>query len=251
MLLEIENSWFGYNEEEPILADFSLGVDRGEFVALLGPSGCGKSTLLNLAAGLLVPLAGEVKFEGKPLRGINRRVGYMTQGDTLLPWQTVERNVGLPLELAGMPLARRQEKIAEMLELVGLKDAGRKYPSELSGGMRRRTLLARSLIYDPPMLLMDEPFGALDAQLRELMHAELLNTVERVGSSVLFVTHDIAESVILADRIIILGNRPLVILDEVKPGFGKKKDLAKVRNSPEYAKCEQHLRRVMSTIVHR
>ena len=245
MLLELRGVHFGFSDEEPLLAGFDMHVSRGEFVALLGPSGCGKSTLLNLTAGLLQPLAGEVIFQGRSLEGINRNVGYMTQGDTLLPWLTVDRNVLLPLELRNYPTEQRAEKLAGALQLVNLTRAARKFPSELSGGMKRRALLARSLIYDPPMLLMDEPFAALDAQLREAMHAELLRTVNRVGSSVLFITHDISESILLADRVLVLGERPLVVVEEIRSPFGKDRDLDIVRASKTFADLEAHIRVVM------
>ena len=245
MLLEIKGARFGFNQEAPILAGFDLGIDRGEFVALLGPSGCGKSTLLNITAGLLKPLAGTVAFDGRQLVGINRDVGYMTQGDTLLPWLTVEKNVVLPLELRGVPADQIKQKLASALQLVNLTQAATKFPAELSGGMKRRALLARSLIYDPPMMLMDEPFAALDAQLRETMHAELLSTVSRVGSSVMFVTHDISESIFLADRILVLGRRPLVVVEEIRLPFGKNRNLDQVRISKEFARLELHIRSIM------
>ena len=245
MLLDIKSAYFGFSHEEPILAGFDLCIDRGEFIALLGPSGCGKSTLLNLTAGLLKPLSGTVVFDGKHLTGINRDVGYMTQGDTLLPWLTVEKNVMLPLELRGVPNEQRNQKLASALQLVNLTEAAKKFPSELSGGMKRRALLARSLIYDPPMILMDEPFAALDAQLRETMHAELLATVSRVGSSVMFVTHDISESIFLADRILVLGKRPLVVVEEIRLPFGKDRKLDQVRVSKQFAELEGHIRSVM------
>ena len=247
MLLDIKGAHFGFSHEEPILAGFDLGIDRGEFVALLGPSGCGKSTLLNIAAGLLKPLSGTVTFDGRHLTGINRDVGYMTQGDTLLPWLTVEKNVMLPLELRGVPAEQRRRKLASALQLVNLTQAAKKFPSELSGGMKRRALLARSLIYDPPMILMDEPFAALDAQLRETMHAELLATVSRVGSSVMFVTHDISESIFLADRILVLGKRPLVVVEEIRLPFGKSRNLDQVRVSKEFAELEGRIRNIMQT----
>ena len=247
MLLDIKGAHFGFSHEEPILAGFDLGIDRGEFVALLGPSGCGKSTLLNIAAGLLKPLSGTVTFDGRHLTGINRDVGYMTQGDTLLPWLTVEKNVMLPLELRGVPAEQRRRKLASALQLVNLTQAAKKFPSELSGGMKRRALLARSLIYDPPMILMDEPFAALDAQLRETMHAELLATVRRVGSSVMFVTHDISESIFLADRILVLGKRPLVVVEEIRLPFGKSRNLDQVRVSKEFAELEGRIRNIMQT----
>ena len=198
-----------------------------------------------MTAGLLVPLEGEVEFDGAVLEGMNLNVGYMTQGDTLLPWLTVEKNVTLPLELRGVSAEQRRTKLANALQLVNLTQAAKKYPAELSGGMKRRALLARSLIYDPPMLLMDEPFAALDAQLRETMHAELLSTVNRVGSSVMFVTHDISESVFLADRILVLGKRPLVVVEEVRLPFGKDRDITQLRGSQEFVEFESHIREVM------
>ncbi len=242
-LLELAGVTFGFEEDAPpIVEHFDLSVQRGGFVALLGPSGCGKSTLLNMAAGLLSPWEGEVRYGGAKLAGLNRQVGYMTQGDTLLPWTTVARNIMLPLELRGTPKAERGPKLEQALALVNLGEARDKYPSELSGGMKRRALLARSLIYDPPMLLMDEPFGALDAQLREVMHKELLATVGRLGTSVLFVTHDISESILLADRILVLGGRPLRCLEEITPPWSKPRDLDAVRGSAAYLALEIRLR---------
>jgi NitT/TauT family transport system ATP-binding protein len=250
MLLDMRGVDFGYQSEELLLSGFDLHVGTGEFVALLGPSGCGKSTLLNLAAGLIMPMAGEIDFAGKPLLGLNRNVGYMTQGDTLLPWMSVAKNILLPLELRSDPKAERDKKLERALTVVNLVSSRNKYPSELSGGMKRRALLARSIIYDPPMLLMDEPFGALDAQLREAMHQELLDTVGRLGESVLFVTHDISESILLADRVIVLGGRPLHMLEEIRLPFGKERVLNDVRTSEEYLRLEKHLRAMLRTAVH-
>ena len=250
MLLDMRDVHFGYQGEELLLNGFDLHVGKGEFVALLGPSGCGKSTLLNLAAGLMTPLAGEIDFDGQPLIGLNRKVGYMTQGDTLLPWMSVAKNILLPLELRSEPKPERERKLDRALAVVNLTGARDKYPSELSGGMKRRALLARSIIYDPPMLLMDEPFGALDAQLREAMHQELLDTVNRLGESVLFVTHDIAESILLADRVIVLGGRPLRMLEQVELPWGKDRVLHDVRVCDEYARLEKHLRAILRATVH-
>ncbi|MRX48909.1 ATP-binding cassette domain-containing protein [Paracoccus sp. S-4012] len=245
MLLDIHDVHFGYQNEVELLQGFDLQVERGEFVALLGPSGCGKSTLMNLAAGLLHPLRGDVDFDGAPLRGLNREVGYMTQGDTLLPWASVAKNITLPLELRKVSRAEREERLDRVIRLVNLADAKEKFPSELSGGMKRRALLARSIVYDPQMLLMDEPFGALDAQLREVMHQELLSTVARTGQSVLFITHDISESILLADRILVLGGLPLRVMEEIRPPYGKNRVLAQVRNEESYFELERHLRELM------
>lgn len=244
-LLQLKAIDFAFPGETLLLRGMDLTVDRGEFVTLLGPSGCGKSTIMNIAAGLLTASAGRVTFDGKPLVGINRDVGYMTQGDTNLPWLTVAKNVLLPLELRGTPAAERRKKLAQVLELVNLTDRANYYPSALSGGMKRRALLARSLIYNPPMLLMDEPFAALDAQLRETMHKELRATVNRLQESVLFVTHDIAEAVLLSDRVLVLAGRPLRVLAEVRPPFGKERDLDAIRVAAEFARMEAELRQTL------
>lgn len=244
-LLQLKSIDFAFPGETLLLRGMDLTVDRGEFVTLLGPSGCGKSTIMNIAAGLLTASAGRVTFDGKPLVGINRDVGYMTQGDTNLPWLTVAKNVLLPLELRGTPAAERRQKLAQVLKLVNLTDRANYYPSALSGGMKRRALLARSLIYNPPMLLMDEPFAALDAQLRETMHKELRATVNRLQESVLFVTHDIAEAVLLSDRVLVLAGRPLRVLAEVRPPFGKERDLDAIRVATEFARMEAALRQTL------
>ncbi|MBS7700245.1 MULTISPECIES: ABC transporter ATP-binding protein [unclassified Chelatococcus] len=245
MLLDIRNVQFGYQNETRLLQGFDLHVARGEFVALLGPSGCGKSTLMNLAAGLLQPLGGEVDFDSEPLNGLNREVGYMTQGDTLLPWATVAKNITLPLELRKISRAEREERLDKVIRLVNLSGARDKFPSELSGGMKRRALLARSIVYDPQMLLMDEPFGALDAQLREVMHQELLNTVARTGQSVLFVTHDISEAILLADRVLVLGGLPLRVMEEINIPWGKDRILSQIRSLPAYSELELRLRELL------
>ncbi|HEY8473746.1 MAG TPA: ABC transporter ATP-binding protein [Natronosporangium sp.] len=241
-LVELQQVTFGYSGSDTVLDNLELQVRRGEFLALLGPSGCGKTTIMNLVAGFVRPQRGVVRFDGAPLQGINTRVGYMTQGDTLLPWRTVARNVQLPLEIRRVPRARANQLIDSYLRMLHLSDARDRYPSELSGGMKRRALLARSLIYEPAMLLMDEPFAALDAQLRETLHRELLATVAQLQQTVLFVTHDITESILLADRVIVLGTRPARILDEVVIPFGDDRDLAEIRLSNEYVGLERKIR---------
>jgi NitT/TauT family transport system ATP-binding protein len=188
----------------------SLDVPEGGFTALVGPSGCGKSTVLNMVAGLLRPTAGTVSFEGRPVDGPNTRVGYMTQKEALLPWRTVEDNVGIAFELRCRRAERGEKaaRVAQMIERVGLKGFEKHYPSELSGGMRKRAALARMLIYKPSTLLLDEPFGALDAQLRLIMQKELLKLVDASGMTVVLVTHDLDEAVSLADRVIVFTSRP-------------------------------------------
>ncbi|MGE0801383.1 MAG: ABC transporter ATP-binding protein [Lautropia sp.] len=245
-LLCIEDVAFGYRETPPILEGFNLSVEDGQFVALLGPSGCGKTTVMNLVAGFLAPLRGRVVFGGSTVDGPNTSVAYMTQGDTLLPWRRVRANVSLPLEMRRVRPDQIRARVDAMLRLVHLQDAADLYPAQLSGGMKRRALLARSLAYDPKMLLMDEPFAALDAQLRETMHKELLATMGAYRRSVLFVTHDIAESVALADRIVLFKDRPARIAEDVTVPFGKERKLEEVRESSDYACIERLLRSALA-----
>ncbi len=222
--------------------DISIDVKRGEFVALVGPSGCGKSTALNMIAGLLKPSAGSVSYDGAPVTGANTRVGYMTQKDTLLPWRTVEDNIGISFELRAQKAraGQKRERVQEMIELVGLKGFERHYPSELSGGMRKRAALARMLIYEPETLLLDEPFGALDAQLRLVMQQELLRLVDRRKMTVVLVTHDLEEAVALADRVAVFTSRPGKIRLVRDIEFPRPRVPEKLRFTPEFgAICEE------------
>ncbi|TDV56367.1 ABC transporter ATP-binding protein [Actinophytocola oryzae] len=190
------------------LGDAHFDVQPGEFLSIVGPSGCGKSTLLNITAGLMKPSSGDVRYKGEPVTEVNTDVGYMTQADTLLPWRTVRQNIAVPLEIRHSPRAERGDRIDEMVEKVGLKEFGNHYPAELSGGMRKRVLLARTLIYQPETLLMDEPFGALDAQLKLVLQQELLRLWAEAGTTIMFVTHDLAEAVTLSDRVVVVSSRP-------------------------------------------
>jgi NitT/TauT family transport system ATP-binding protein len=182
------------------LDDISLAVRKGEFVCLIGASGCGKSTLLNLVAGLDKPTSGEVARAGEP--------SFMFQEAALFPWLSVERNIELPLQLARVPKADRRRRVRELLELVRLSQFAERQPHELSGGMRQRVSLARALAKDAEVLLMDEPFGALDAMTRDILHDELERIWQGTGKTVLFVTHNVREAARLADRIILLSSRP-------------------------------------------
>ena len=195
------------------LRDFDLEIAEGSFVTVLGRSGCGKSTMLNLLAGLTPPTSGSVTYRGELISGPRTEMGYLTQSDTLMPWRSVHRNVELPLEIGGVPAQRRRDRAAELIEKVGLQGFERHYPRELSGGMRRRVSLARMLAGDPETLLMDEPFGALDAQLRGDLQAELLRLWTESGQTVVFVTHDIEEALLLGDRVVVLGRVGRIVLD--------------------------------------
>jgi NitT/TauT family transport system ATP-binding protein len=195
------------------LRDFSLRIAEGSFVTVLGRSGCGKSTLLNMLAGLTPPTTGEVTYREHRLTGPTVDIGYLTQSDTLMPWRDVLRNIEMPLEIQGVPAKKRRTTAQELVERVGLHGFERHYPSELSGGMRRRASLARMLSANPETLLMDEPFGALDAQLRTELQGELLRLWENSGQTVVFVTHDIEEALLLGDRVVVMGRLGQILLD--------------------------------------
>jgi NitT/TauT family transport system ATP-binding protein len=197
-------------EGEPLVAlrDVDLEVRAGEFLSLVGPSGCGKSTLLNIVGGLLDKSAGEVRFRGREQTGPRREIGMMFQTAVLFAWRTVLENVLLPIELFGWDKAKYRGRALEILELVGLKGFERSYPRQLSGGMQQRVSLSRVLVYDPEVLLLDEPFGALDEFTREAMNLELLRIWGGSGKTVLFVTHNINEAVFLSDRVVVMTPRP-------------------------------------------
>ncbi len=190
------------------LAEASLTVGRGEFVCLLGPSGCGKSTLLHILGGLLQPSAGSVRFCGSPLRSPQQRIAYVFQKANLMPWRTALANVALPLEVRGVPRAEAAERARSMLALVGLQGFEARYPRQLSGGMEQRVAIARALVQGAEVLLLDEPFGSLDALTREQLNQELLRIWQAQRVTVVMVTHSIAEAIFLADRILVLTSRP-------------------------------------------
>jgi len=197
------------------LEQINLTVERGSFVALVGPSGCGKTTLLNLAAGLAQPEAGAVFYGGTQLTKPNTSVGYLTQDDALLPWRDVMANVALPLEIKGVDKPTRQTRAQDIIRKVGLAGFERHRPSQLSGGMRKRVSLARTLVYQPETLLLDEPFAALDAQTRVLMQKQLLDLCHELKLTVLLVTHDIGEAIALSSRIVLLSARPGRIIETI------------------------------------
>jgi NitT/TauT family transport system ATP-binding protein len=219
------------------LGEIRLKVPAERFTALVGPSGCGKSTVLNMVAGLVEPTTGAVLYDGTAVGRPNRRVGYMTQKDTLLPWRTIADNIGIPLELAcrAMPKGERREQVARMMELVGLAGFERHYPRELSGGMRRRAALARMLIYEPETLLLDEPFGALDAQLKLVMQQELARLTQTRKMTVMFVTHDLPEAIALADEVAVFTKRPGRIRTLCPIDLPRPRDVVSVRFTPQFA----------------
>jgi NitT/TauT family transport system ATP-binding protein len=192
------------------LEDIDLEVDEGEFISLIGPSGCGKSTLLRIIGDLIEPTRGTIEVNGKPARQARRDhdYGIVFQDAVLYDWRTVAKNIALPLELAGWDRNRREQRVDEMLGLVELEGFGGHHPWQLSGGMQQRVAIARALSFDPALLLMDEPFGALDEMTRERLNAELLRIWEASGSTVVFVTHSIAEAVFLSTRVVVMSPRP-------------------------------------------
>jgi NitT/TauT family transport system ATP-binding protein len=225
------------------LQPVDLEVKREEFVALVGPSGCGKSTILNLVAGLMPPSEGGVFYDDGPVLGINRRVGYMTQKDTLLPWRNTADNIRISLELKcrSVPKKEAADKVAQIIDLVGLKGFEAHYPAELSGGMRKRVALARTLIYEPETLLMDEPFGALDAQLKLLMLNELQQLTRVRRMTVIFVTHDLGEAIALADRVVVFSARPGRIRKIRDVPLPRPRDVFRVRFSEQFARLYEEL----------
>jgi NitT/TauT family transport system ATP-binding protein len=192
-----------------------LVVGQGEFVAIAGPSGCGKSTLLRILGGLLAPTEGQVHLDGRPLSSPRRQVGYVFQKVNLMPWRTVLRNVMLPLEVAGLSRLQAERRARDLLTLVGLEEFARVYPRQLSGGMAQRVAIARALVADPEVLLLDEPFGSLDALSREQMNLELLRIWQAKRVTAVMVTHDLQEAVFLADRVLVMSPRPGRICAEV------------------------------------
>jgi NitT/TauT family transport system ATP-binding protein len=218
--------------------DVTLTVGAGEFVSVVGPTGCGKSTLLNVAAGLLAPSTGDVRVFGAPLAGINRRAGYMFQSESLMPWRTAAQNVMAGLEFRGVSDARAQAD--EWLKRVGLGGFGDRYPHQLSGGMRKRVSLAQTLVLDPDIILMDEPFSALDIQTRQLMENEVLDLWAAKKKAVLFITHDLDEAIAMSDRVVCLsagpGSHPI---GEFAIDLPRPRDVAEVRATPRFVELHQ------------
>jgi NitT/TauT family transport system ATP-binding protein len=206
------------NKSAEVLAvrNVNISIAEGEVVSIIGPSGCGKSTLLNMGAGLSRPSAGTVKVGGETVSGPNKHVAFMLQKDLLMPWRTIAQNVEFGLELRKVKAAERRAVATRLLEQCHLKGFEHHYPNQLSGGMRQRAAMARTLAVDPLVLLMDEPFSALDAQTKMILQQDLARTVHAEGKTVVFITHDLAEAVALSDRILVMSERPGTIIEEIK-----------------------------------
>ena len=221
-----------------VLGGANLQVQPGEFLAVVGPTGCGKSTLLNLAAGLLMPSAGTVHSLGRPITGVNRQAGYLFQGESLMPWRNARDNVAAGPQFAGVSTSNARAQADAWLDRVGLHGAGHKYPHQMSGGMRKRAQLAQTLIMDPVILLMDEPFSALDVQTRLMMENELLALWQQDGAArktVLFITHDLEEAISLSDRVVVLSAGPATQpIAEFPIDLPRPRDVAEIRHTPQF-----------------
>ena len=238
----------GTADEVRALSGIDLSVYEGEFLSLIGPSGCGKSTLLRLVGDLLDPTAGDIEVFGKPAAQarIDRDYGMAFQTAGLFPWRKVNANIELPLELAGMSKVDRQKRSAEMLELVKLPDFGNHYPRQLSGGMQQRIAIARALSFQPRLLLMDEPFGALDEMTREHMQAELMAIKAELDTTIIFVTHSVSEAAFLSDRVVVLSPRPGQIHQIVDVDLGARTD--ETRQDAEFFKYVTDIRAALRSV---
>ena len=223
------------------VAEVSLDVAPGEFLTVVGPSGCGKSTLLNMIAGLLPVSDGEILYKGAPIRGVNPEIGYVTQADNLYPWRTLRENVEFPLEVRGVDKAARRRRSAALIERVGLGGFEDHYPYELSGGMRQRANIIRTLIYDPEVILMDEPFGPLDAQTRLILQDQLLHLWDAARKTIVFITHDLGEAVALADRVVVMTARPGRMKSLRPVPIGRPRDLFHIHDDEHFRRTYDRL----------
>jgi NitT/TauT family transport system ATP-binding protein len=233
-------------EQVKAVGDVSLTVKEGEFVCIVGPSGCGKSTILNMIAGFTPPTSGQITVNGKPVAGtVPPSLGYIFQKDTVLPWYTVRQNVGLGLAFAKASKANTDAKIDKLLRLAHLSEFADAYPHQLSGGMRRRVALCMSLAVDPKVLLLDEPFGALDTHTKTHLHSELLEIWRELGQTIVMITHDLDEAVTLASRVIVLSSPPSRTLLEEVVSIPYPRDVFELRQSAEFTAHIQHVWKVL------
>jgi NitT/TauT family transport system ATP-binding protein len=239
VLLTVEKVGKTYGEVEA-MRDVSLEVDEGEFVSIVGPSGCGKSTLMEIVGGLIEPTAGTITIAGNPVQGTDPSVGIVFQQESAFPWRTVAENVGFGLEMTGVGKAERSTRAQEMIELVGLSGFENRYPTELSGGMRQRVAIARTLVMEPKIILMDEPFGALDEQTRLILGEELGRIREATGATVLFITHSFDEALLLSDRIVVMTARPGTVKTIVDNPLPRPRD-STIVSDPEFGRLSGEL----------
>ncbi len=244
-ILAMEFVKAGGRERLAALEDVSFTVLDGEIVSLIGPSGCGKSTLLNIAAGLALPTRGDAFVDGEPIRGPNPHIAFMLQKDLLLPWRSIAENVALGMEIRKSDPREAKRKATTLLESFGLSGFEAQYPHQLSGGMRQRAALARTLAVDPSVLLLDEPFSAVDAQTRIILQQELARTLKNARKTALLITHDLIEAVILSDRVLVMSGRPGRIIDEIAIEIGDRANpIARRRD----AKVAHYVARLMDRL---
>jgi NitT/TauT family transport system ATP-binding protein len=232
LVIQVDNvsKLFRTPNEETIsaLQEISLSIGYGEFVTVVGPSGCGKSTLLKLVAGFSAPSSGRILFQGQEVRALNTKVGYVPQESKLFPWLTVEENVGFGLDSKRYPRKDREHQVRQFIDLAGLAGFEKYYPAQLSGGMSKRASIVRALAYEPPVILMDEPFGPLDAQTRMVLQDELLKIWEQKRQTIVFVTHDLVEAVALADRVVVMTHRPGKIKDIINVTMARPRNIFEI-----------------------
>ncbi|MCK9908457.1 ABC transporter ATP-binding protein [Microbacteriaceae bacterium K1510] len=248
-MLEFRNISFSFSGRRgsvDVLRDVSFECREDEIVAVIGPSGCGKSTLLSLATGLRKPSAGEVRIDGKVVKGPDPRLGMLFQQTTLLPWRSVVENVELGLEIRGEPKAARRQKAASLMTQYGLGGFERKYPHALSGGMQKRAALAQTLAIEPTVLLLDEPFAALDAQTRVVIQNDVVKICRAGRRSMLIVTHDIAEALAMADRVVVLTRRPATVKEVYEVSFSR--EAASVADAPAMPGFSEYYKRIWNAL---
>jgi len=251
-LKKVGKTYKARDREVTALEDISFEVADRDFLTIVGPSGCGKSTLLNLVAGLESATTGSIEFLGQPVtKAGDRRIGYVTQQDNLFPWRQLLDNVALPLELAGMGKAERRDRARHWIEKFGLAGVEKAYPHELSGGMRQRANIARTLIYEPRLVMMDEPFGPLDAQTRLQLQSELLRIWSETGTSVLFITHDLAEAIALSQRVVVMSARPgrFEVVRDVT--LAEPRNIARIHDDPGFRTAYDELWDKLEDVVQR
>jgi NitT/TauT family transport system ATP-binding protein len=244
-IVDVSHTFMGRNGPVPALRGLDLRVEEGEFVAVIGRSGCGKSTLLRVIAGLLTPTSGQALIDGRPVTAPRRDVALMFQRPALLPWRTVLQNVLLPVEVFGWPRRTHREHAMRLLEMVGLGNSLKRMPHELSGGMQQRVALCRALIQQPRVLLMDEPFSALDALTREELSVELQRIHMELGTTMVFVTHSIAEAVLLADQVVVLSPHPGQVRKMVRVDIPRPRSLGLGAHVDEVARASAELHELL------
>lgn len=228
------------------IGDVSLTIEQGQFVSIVGPSGCGKSTLLNMMAGFLAPTSGVIRIDGQPINGqLHPSLGYIFQKDTLLPWLTVYNNIALGLRFKKVPESQIRERVHELLEMGHLQGFGKAYPHQLSGGMRRRVALLMSLAVQPRILLLDEPFGALDTHTKTHLHRELMEIWRSLRQTVVMVTHDLDEAITLSDRVVVLSSPPSTVLLDETINIPHPRDVFTVRERPDFV---DHFQRIWGVL---